>query len=283
MAWNRGNFATILALSLAMLGGALPAAHAADTASTTLWEARWQYVRLVPRDGGPPNRHPAPLRKSDIRSALAQIKLDTGGGEPVEFLSPEERDFYADQAGKALAQAGPGQDVVICSIGMRKGVFGLNQPKVTTARLFIDEAGLNVVVGEALTDAPDDNTYVKVDPRLVSFADGRRSGPARAGSQWKLVGTNPAIAIKRADWAVIPAAVMAVPEPGSPDAQRNVQDQVQQMQQQMQQMKQHMDGPAPLAASTIEQRLRTLDELKAKGLVSPEEYAGKRRDILNAL
>lgn len=289
MAWNRGNLVAILALSLAMLGGVSPAARAADQASATLWDARWQYVRMVPRDGGAPNRHPATLPKADIRSGLAQIKLDSGDGEPVEFLSPEERDFYADQAGKALAKAGPGNDVVICSIGMRKGMFGLNQPKITTARLFRDEAGLNIIVGESLADAPDDTTYVKVDPRLVFFADGQRAGPARPGAKWKLITANANIVVKRSDWVVIPAAAMAMPEPGSPDAHRNVQGQVQQMQQQMQQMKQSMEGQphgpsAPhISASPVEQRLRLLEELKAKGLVTPEEYSAKRRDILNAL
>lgn len=275
MTRNRGNIAATLALSLAMLAGAAPALRAANPPGTTLWEARWQYVRLVPSDGEAPNRHPATLTKADIRSALAQVKLDPGNGEPVEFLTPEERDFYADQAGNALAKAAPGTDVVVCTIGMRKGVFGLNQPKITTTRLFMDGSGLNVIVGEALTDAPDDTTYVKVDPRLVSFTDGRRSAAARA--KWKLLGANAGITVKRADWVIIPAAVMAIPEAGSLDSQRNMQEQVQQMQQQMQQLKQS----AP--ATSIEQRLRVLDELMAKKLVTPEEYSAKRRDILNAL
>ena len=42
--------------------------------------------------------------------------------------------------------------------------------------------------------------------------------------------------------------------------------------------------PAPEAqAQTVEQRLRTLDELKQKGLVTDEEYRAQRQRILNSM
>ncbi|MBV5325880.1 MAG: hypothetical protein J0626_11815, partial [Rhodospirillaceae bacterium] len=119
--------------------------------------------------------HPA---KAAIRSALAQIKLDQGDGETVEFLTQEERNFYSDQLAKALDKAGPDQDVVISSIGMRRTLLGLSEPKITTTRIFLNQDGLNVIVGETMLDAPNDtSTYTKPDPRLVSFSDGKRSGP----------------------------------------------------------------------------------------------------------
>jgi len=40
--------------------------------------------------------------------------------------------------------------------------------------------------------------------------------------------------------------------------------------------------PAP-AGQTVEQRLRTLDELKQKGLVTDEEYRAQRQRILNSM
>ncbi|MBV5325879.1 MAG: SHOCT domain-containing protein [Rhodospirillaceae bacterium] len=37
------------------------------------------------------------------------------------------------------------------------------------------------------------------------------------------------------------------------------------------------------APPQVEDRLRALDQLRAKGLVSPEEYSAKRKQILDSL
>jgi hypothetical protein len=290
-----------MVLGLAVLAAQpAPAAWAADTAAAkTLWQARWQYVRIVPSDGAAPNRHPAHLSKLAIRSGLAQLKVDMGTNEPVEFLTPEERAFYADQLSKALDAAGPDEDVVISTIGMRKTFIGLAEQKVTTTRVFVTDEGLNIVAGEVQRDAPNDTaTYHKADPRLVSFADGRRASPAIAGAPWKLVGGE-GVKVARADWAVLRSQAMETPEPGSEEAQKKVQDQVQQMQQQIQVLQQAQKAPPPATAVAplpqpapaaavisppkVEDRLRALDELKAKGLVTPKEYAAKRKQIIDSL
>lgn len=280
-----------------LIGSPLPSALAADKAgTTTLWEARWQHVRLIPRDGGGGNNHPITLAKADIRNGLAQLRLDPGNGEPVELLTGDERAFVAEQLSKALAKAGPDQDVSIATIGMRKTFLGLNEPRLTTLRAFVGADGLNLIVGEAQSEPPNDTgTYQKVDPRLVSLLEGRRSAPAKADSGWKILSApNSGIAVRRSDWATIPAAAMAVPEPGSEQAQKQAQDQMEQMQRQMQQMQQQMKAapaPAPAAAPStppttaapsVEDRLRTLDQLKAKGLLTPKEYAAKRKQILDS-
>ena len=270
-----------LVLGFAILMGSVSAAGAAEQAGvTTLWQARWQYVRITPRDGGLPNLHPSRPAKADIRSALAQIKLDPGDGEAVEFLTPEERNFYSDQLAKALNQAGPDQDVVISSIGMRRTLLGLSEPKITTARIFVNQDGLNVIVGETMLDAPNDtSTYTKPDPRLVAFADGSRSGPAHSGAKWKLVANGAGILVKRSDWVAVPASVMAVPEPGSEEAQKQAQTQLNEVQSQVQQLRQQIQAAPP----QVEDRLRALDALKTKGLVTPEEYTAKRKQILDSL
>jgi hypothetical protein len=278
-----------------LMGSPPPPAVAADGAGTTLWEARWQHVRLVQRDGGAANNHPISLAKADIRNGLAQLRLDTGNGEPVELLTGDERAFVADQLSKVLAKAGPDQDVSIATIGMRKTILGLNEPRLTTLRAFMGADGLNLILGEALTEPPNDTaTYQKVDPRLVTMVEGRRSAPAKANQGWKIATTanNTGIALPRSDWAAIPATAMAVPEPGSDAAQKQAQTQMEDMQRQMQQMQQQMKAapvaspaPAPAAAPiplSVEERLRTLDQLKSKGLLNPKEYAAKRKQIIDS-
>ena len=258
-----------------------------------MWQARWQYVRLVPRDGGGPNLHPSHLGKAEIRSGLAQLKIDPGDGEAVEVLTVEERNFYAEQLVKALTKAGPDQDVVIASVGMRRTVLGLSEPKLSTTRVFVNGDGLNVIVGETMVDAPNDtNTYTKPDSRLISFADGRRSAPAHDGSKWTLKADGAGVVIKRPDWAVVSAAVMAVPEPGSEEDRKQAQTQLNDVRQQVQQLRRQMEeAPPPAAAppvapvqtAPIEDRLRALDQLKAKGLITPKEYSAKRQHILDSL
>lgn len=282
-----------LALGLAVLMGSPPAVRAAEPAGITLWQARWQYVRLVPRDGGGPNLHPSHLGKAEIRSGLAQLKIDPGDGEAVEVLTVEERNFYAEQLVKALTKAGPDQDVVIASVGMRRTVLGLSEPKLSTTRVFVNGDGLNVIVGETMVDAPNDtNTYTKPDSRLISFADGRRSAPAHDGSKWTLKADGAGVVIKRPDWAVVSAAVMAVPEPGSEEDRKQAQTQLNDVRQQVQQLRRQMEeAPPPAAAppvapvqtAPIEDRLRALDQLKAKGLITPKEYSAKRQHILDSL
>ena len=288
----------VLALGLAMLIGSPPAGHAAEQAGVTLWQARWQYVRLVPQDGGSPNRHPANLSKAEIRSGLAQLKLDMGGEDKVDLLTPEERVFCADQLAKALARATPDQDVTLSTVGMRKTFIGLSEPKLTTIRAFMAEDGLNLIIGEAQVDPPNDTgTYQKADPRLVSFTDGRRAAPAKANAGWKIIAGGPGLQVKRADWVAVAATAMAVPELGSEEAQKqaqtkldDVQRQMQQMQQQIQQVQKAPPAATPTAASpaqaapvSVEDRLRSLDQLKAKGLVTHKEYAAKRKQILDSL
>lgn len=286
-----------LAVGLAVLIGSPPTAAHADQAGTTLWEARWQHIRLIPRDGGTANAQPTQLDKNSIRNGLAQLQLATGSGEPVEFLTAEERAFVAEQLSRALAKAGPDQDVSVATIGMRKTFLGMNEPRLTTLRAFVGEGGLNIIIGEAQAEPPNDtSTYQKVDPRLVTLPEGQRSGPVKAEPGWKLVAAaNSGITLKRGDWATIPASAMTVPEPGTPQAVKQEQDRIEQMQQQMKQMQQQMQqvqtappqaAPAPQATSPaqpgVEDRLATLDRLKAKGLITPKEYAAKRKQILDS-
>ena len=289
---SRGRLSPIYAqaLGVAMVMASPPAVRAAEPAGTSLWQARWQYVRLVPRDGGSPNLHPSELGRAEIRSGLAQLRLDMGDGEAVDFLTPEERAFCADQLVKALAKAGPDQDVVMATIGMRKTLIGLAEQKLTTIRAFVNGDGLNLILGEVQADVPNDtNTYYKVDPRLVSFGDGRRAAPLKADARWRLLAGGAGVAVRRPDWATVTAVAMATPEPGTPDAEKQVQQQVRELQQQVQQLRHDQQPVAPPASPpagampTPEGRLRTLDDLKAKGLVTAKEYAAKRKQILDAL
>jgi hypothetical protein len=42
-------------------------------------------------------------------------------------------------------------------------------------------------------------------------------------------------------------------------------------------------APAPAAAPSVEERLKRLDELRAKGVVNEQEYAERRQKILEEL
>lgn len=255
------------AILAAGLLGSLPAAG--NEQPLTLWEARGQHVRLAARDGGEPNSHPARLEGAQIRQSLSLLRLQPKpDGEPVEVFTPDEAEFLSAQLAKAFHKASPDQDVLTATIGLRKTRFGLREPRRTTARVFVENGRLNLILGAALADVPDtDSTLRGVDPRLVEDVVGVRAAAASAPA-WRLVPSDGAVAVKRHDWAVVTLSAVASPMVAPTPAGLAVQG---------------LSPPPPPVPRSIEERLRLLEDLNAKGLVSPEEYALKRKQILDSL
>lgn len=249
-----------MAVVTVALMGSLPAMG--NEQPLALWEARGQHIRLVERDGGDSNSHPAQLDRGQIRQAIGLLRLRPAAGvEDSPMFTPEEADFLAVQLSKALGLATQGQDVSTATIGLRKSIFGLREPLKTTARIFVKNGELNVIFGQVQVEVPDtDSTLRGVDPRLVTEVSGKRQSAATPQPGWQLVSGGEAVALKRNDWAVISLEKLAtagIVEGLSPPA------------------------PLPMPRS-IADRLRLLDELKEKGLVTPAEYGSKRKQIIDA-
>lgn len=221
-------------------------------------------VRLAPREPGSDaaNAHPAAVAPEVLRRALGSITTVVRG-RTENLFSNDELDDLVGPLVQALAAAGPGQDVELLSTARRHGNI-LSTPYGVTARLFVGEEGLNVIVHDARLDFFHAYRATKVLPR---FQHGSRAqaGPSAVAS--------PQGQARRADWlvfslqpAVAAPAAVAVPAV--------------------------VPGPAAAAVPARrderfyeeqEQRLRGLQRLREQGLITEEELQRKRREILQLL
>lgn len=241
-----------------------------------LWQSRDQFVALVSIEQGVdgPNEHPvnmAPETLTELLAALDMRTEHTTGTEPL--FTEESRQTLVPYLHKALSTAKPQQDVTFAVIGLYRSLRGLTKsPRVTTGRIFYRDGRLNLIFGMVQQDFNE-----REDRRLAPFTPGSRK-QASAGT-WRIVQQpgQDLFILKRNDWLVF---TDTPPLPTkAPEQQKEV-------------MPLHTPptatAPPPPPRTTGEQRspverLTTLKELRDKGLISDEEYQGKRQQILNDL
>jgi hypothetical protein len=239
-------------------------------------------IRLVPRESGAaPNQHPAQVDPEVLRQQLAQLRFDVGSGTQTLFAADEVGELAGPLA-EALSNAGPEDDLLLLSSSRRGGGL-FSQPLAVTARLFIQEGQLQLLVNDARYEFF--NEY-KGSGRPPQFTFGSRA-KAGTASLRSAAGSS-----QRPDWVALPLAAAAAPAatarpmpapaaapapaagariatpaaPASPAAAAPA-----------------LRPRDPGFADEVEQRLLTLKRLRERGLISEEEYQQKRRDILQSL
>lgn len=262
--------ATMVLLALAAgwgPGGWAPAV-AAD-ASVAPRAREWRineltYIRLAAREAGheAPNAHPAIVTPELVRRALASVTTVVRDRAEALFSQDELEDWVGVLV-QAFAAATPGQDVELLSTARRHGNF-LSTPYGVTARLFIDDQGLNLIVHDARLDFFHAYRATKVLPRL-EHGSRTQAGPSTVASAQARV--------KRADWLVFPLQpVVAAPAPAAAPALGPGS----------------AVSPAPARRDERfyeeqEQRLRGLQRLRDQGLITDEEFQRKRQEVLQLL
>jgi hypothetical protein len=237
-----------------------------------LWRiGEFTTVQLVPREpGAAENQHPARVAVDALRWQLGGVRVIVNGASVALFAGDEINDITEPLA-QAFAAAGPGDDVALLSTS-RRGASFLTTPTGVTARLFVQDGALQLIVRDARLEFVKD--YINSRAPLT-FTYGSRSTPGGATL------SQSAATVKRPDWlalpltlpgaapvasaspAVVPAGVAAaVASPAAVAA-----------------------TPAPAAVpqgpmSEVEYRLQTLKRLRDRGLISEEEFQEKRREVL---
>ncbi len=246
-----------------------------------LFKSREQYVRIVKQDAVkgvkvPPNEHPVFFDTDQIRNALGSLEIMMPGqSKSLPVFSKPELDTLAPYVRQGLSEAGPEEDVIFAVIGDYKAVYGLAKtPKYTTGRVFYREGKLNIIFGKIQEDYKSYGLYAPEDRRLKPLAPGVRS--AASEHVWTLLyqpdqefHTGPDG--QRTDWVVLDLASMEAraamdEQPVKPAGSGGGQAQA-----------------MPKVEKTVEERLKTLNDLKDKKLISEEEYQQKRADILKDL
>jgi len=254
------NSAAVLALL------ALPAL-AAPEGSRRSWEVSpFTWVkRAAVEPGAPANSHPLRVDEAALVQALGSVRFLTGAKEQALFAPAEAAELGRPLA-EALAAAGPGEDLLLLSSSKREaGFFGKSLS--VTARVFAREGRLNLIVQDTRLDFVEIYFHTFIMP---TFKHGSRTS---AGSAvLKAAGAES----PRPDWIALPLAapaaaapvpVLAAPAPkavaavppAAPAAAR----------------------PAPAAG--LEERLRELKRLRDLDLITAEEYARKKQELLKDL
>lgn len=249
-------------------------------------ERHWQIdeftaVRVMRKEAGAPaNQHPALVNAGSLRAQLAGVEaVLRRGAEPL--FDGAELDRLVPVIVKALASAGPDEDIVLVSTS-RRGSGALPSPMAVTGRLFVHGDALQMIVNDTRLDFLMNSRMSRTAPRFEYGSRGRVGAdtlrsPAGAGrrSDWVafpmsnltgpgVVGVTTAAPAPVAK-AVAPVAAIVAPAAALPPAAAPV------------------PGSPAAIGDEVEQRLTTLKRLRDKGLITEEEYQQKRREVLQKL
>ncbi|MBK5275758.1 MAG: SHOCT domain-containing protein [Desulfuromonadales bacterium] len=248
--------------------------HASDV--RRLWQSRDQFVALQRQDsslGGAAilNDHPYEISPDRLTAILASIEVRSADGDkPEQLITNQSLEVLVPHMVQGFRQAAPGEDVTFAIIGLYKALHGFTKsPKVTTGRAFYKGGRLNIIFGLVQKDVNE-----REDRRLSPFTPGSRQKAVEG--EWTLLpqsgqsGSN----LVRKDWMIFSDEWLA-PVAQLPVTDKDVPPSVEAAP--VQSGKQVIDTRKPV------DRLTTLNELKEKGLITEEEYRGKRLEIMNKL
>jgi hypothetical protein len=252
-------------------------ACAADSRDViVLWSAHDQWVKIEPQDdaAASPNDHPVQLASEVIGNALAALRIrpvdqDTAADAQRSVFTADEVRNLAPRIAAGLAKAGPRQDVTFSTIGSHPRSPGglVKDAGVNAGRVFHDAGKINVIFGELHSGYRKRNVYGQRTEDFTPRQEGLRTRAAE--HEWALA-ARPGVELHsnaggvRNDWveidgtsATLPAAAAATGSGGTPAATRSGVD--------------------------LEQRLKTLKDLRDKNLISEEAYRAKMQELLSEL
>lgn len=268
---------------------------AADTPRDVivLWSANDQWVKIEPQDdaAAPPNEHPAQLASEAINNALAALRIrivdeDTAAEAQRSVFTAEELRNLAPRIASGLAKAGPRQDVTFSTIGSHPRAAGglVKNPGVNAGRVFYDDGKINVIFGELQSGYRKRMVYGQ---RTEDFTPRRQGSRTKAAeNEWALA-ARPGVELHsnaggvRNDWVEIDSAAVAsgaaavsqAPPAATPPAATASATAAG-----------SGEGPATTKSGVdLEQRLKTLKELRDKNLISEEAYRAKMQALLSEL
>jgi hypothetical protein len=245
----------------------------AAAAEQTQWKiSNFTWVKRVPAEpGAPANAHPAALPEAALQAMLAPIQVKDGGKDVPLFGKDDLKDL-PKALREAFALARPGEDLVLVSTN--KHGYGtlagfLERATGLTARLFVQDGALNLIVHDARLDFLD--RYL-IDNLQPTFAYGSRKTASAEVLQ------APQATRLRADWLAIPLVAAPAPAATVPAAVSVAPAAPPKA----------APEPAPVARDsaffeTQTRRLKVLKQLREENLISEAEYQEKREAILKTL
>ena len=267
----------VIASGALALVAAVTCAASAPRDVVVLWSANDQWVKIEPQDdaAASPNDHPAQLSSEAVSNSLAALRIrvvDEGTGTEAQraVFTAEKLRNLAPRIAEGLAKAGARQDVTFSTIGSHPRAAGalVKDPGVNAGRVFYDDGKINVIFGELQSGYRKRLVYGQRTEDFTPRQEGSRTKAAE--NDWTLA-ARPGVELHsnaggvRNDWVEIDAAAVAsgsaavsqAPAAATPTAAKSSAD--------------------------IEQRLKTLKELREKNLISEEAYRAKMQELLSEL
>lgn len=274
-----------------------------------LWQAGQQYVRLEAREtsSAGPNDHPVDLATSDVAALLLALQARQVGGffqfvskEPVPLFTAQMTRLLAERLAEGLAMAGPEEELTFVVVGFYRDKLLAGDQRSVGGRVFYRGDRLHLILGDVLRSlyyGPERDIRgfeTEVDRRIYPLYAGSRD---RKGSKgWELLlGEGMALHDTRKDWVEIelPVVMNALQElrveedegarPAGDDMPAKdvaaLRAEMRRQRVELARMRKRMESPE----ASVEDRLKVLESLRKKELVTEEEYRLKRKAILDSL
>lgn len=286
---------------------------------TYLFEGGRQFVKLVQqesREGAPrtPNDHPAELTPVQMRTVLEAITIQHVGGiinekrEALPLFSAGELSTLSTALARGLERAKPEEEIIFVVGGAHQGLVS-KEHKGSSGRVFYQAGKLNLILGDV------HRAMESKEQKKRNMAAGcggcpidERIDPFRIASRYKAGKLPEPVTLitgldfgkvndkTRGDWLIldVPKVIAAIEKEKnklSPSAEKERRQarldaaraaaERRQMREEMARMRKEMQARDGASATSLEERLSTLDQLRDKGLVSGEEYERRRQEILN--
>jgi hypothetical protein len=254
-----------------LLGNSTAAQSSSDEATRKVWPlGEFSFVRLQPEEADtPPNRHPAEVSEALVEKLLSSVRIPKGpkdkdATEPL--FSPAEAWILAPAISEALAAANPGEDVLVQS-SARRAVNSIEAPTVATARIFVTQDGLQLLVYATRFDYYD---RWRGAAKVPDFPVASRKATGATLLQ------SPLAKNQAASWLVFPLSsdlktATLAPVPKAATVSTSIAAPA---------------PPKPRDAAFFNeqaQRLNGLKDLREKSLITEAEYQQKRSEILQGL
>jgi hypothetical protein len=249
------------------------------------------------------NDHPVVLKVEEISKALDSLKIleddaSDSDQEQQSVFTADQVDVLSQNLVKGLAKAEPNQDINFALEKSFSRSFGLKAKRLFVAgRAFYKDERLNIIIGD-YDRAADEGFEAAYDPTHVGivryhFDHGRRTKSSKGFKKPIItvqgVENKQLKETRRSDWLLID--LKSASEASDLRAKmQKTEEQVRKREELKELLGSEEASPGrPVAAvpaapsRSFEDRLNALNRLKDKGLISDEEYAMKRKQILDEL
>jgi hypothetical protein len=277
-----------------------------------LWESGLNlYIKITEQDDKAiPNQHPVTLDAKEITNALNSMEILekrlVSEDEQKTLFTFQQATLLGQYLASGLQKANPDEDIVFALVSNKTSYVVMKDTYYMAGRAFYANDRLNIIIGDY--DKEQDKFRERVEASHGNtggiqyfFDNGNRSKSSKFkhavltkdgidnykdGSQlrrnWFVID------VKQASDAYI-AAVEAnrKPDPNEANAELIRQESARiakerrEMRLEMARMRKEMSENQGSSNLPVEERLKQLDELKDKGLISGDEYDIKRKEILS--